>query len=241
MGLEIQIAAAKIAKYATSESGDSLELIERPQGGISVVLADGQLSGKSAKSISNLVVRKAISLLAEGVRDGAAARAAHDYLFTHRGGKVSATLNILSVDLVTKTIVVSQNSHCPVWVSTPSGLRCLDGPSQPVGIYARTKPAIAEMPIEAEMYVIIYTDGILDAGRRQGKRLDLAVLLPELLAQDARSAQSVADGLLAAAVELDQGRPTDDSSVLVLSVVSVAREDEIRRLNVCFPIRNLPH
>ena len=86
MNLEIQIAAAKIAKYAASESGDSLELIERPNGGISIVLADGQRSGKSAKTISNLVVRKAISLLAEGVRDGAAARAAHDYLHTYRGG-----------------------------------------------------------------------------------------------------------------------------------------------------------
>jgi hypothetical protein len=29
-----------------------------------------------------MVVRKVISLLAEGVRDGAAARAASDYLFT---------------------------------------------------------------------------------------------------------------------------------------------------------------
>jgi hypothetical protein len=32
--------------------------------------------------------------LAEGVRDGAAALAAHDYLFNYRQGKVSATLDI---------------------------------------------------------------------------------------------------------------------------------------------------
>ena len=236
MNLEIQIAAAKIAKYAASESGDSLELIERPNGGISIVLADGQRSGKSAKTISNLVVRKAISLLAEGVRDGAAARAAHDYLYTYRGGKVSATLNMLSVDLVTKTIVVSRNSHCPVWVSTSRDLCCLDEPCQPVGIYPRTKPAIAEMPIEPDMYVIIYTDGIPDAGRRSGKHLDLEALLPALLAHKDRSAQSIADALLGAAVELDDGRPSDDISVLVLSVVPKESEDKTRRLNMRFPI-----
>jgi hypothetical protein len=51
-------------------------VVERPNGGLSVVLADGQSSGRGAKAISLLVVRKVIGLLAEGVRDGAAARAA---------------------------------------------------------------------------------------------------------------------------------------------------------------------
>ena len=73
--MEVQIGVAKINKYATSESGDTLEVVERPGGGVSIVLADGQRSGKSAKRISNMVGRKVISLLAEGVRDGAAARA----------------------------------------------------------------------------------------------------------------------------------------------------------------------
>ena len=76
--MDLQIGVAKINKYASSESGDTLEVVERPGGGLSVVLADGQRSGKSAKLISNMVVRKVITLLAEGVRDGAAARAASD-------------------------------------------------------------------------------------------------------------------------------------------------------------------
>ena len=91
--MEVQIGVAKINKYASSESGDSLEVVERPGGGVSIVLADGQRSGKSAKRISNMVVRKVISLLAEGVRDGAAARAASDYLYAERSGKVLSTLH----------------------------------------------------------------------------------------------------------------------------------------------------
>src|SRR5215207_6584512 len=109
--MKIQVGVAKIEKYASSESGDTLEMVERPGGGLSFVLVDGQRSGKSAKAISNLVAGKTISLLGEGVRDGAAARAASDYLFMHRGGKVSATLNIVSLDLHTKTMVLSRNSH----------------------------------------------------------------------------------------------------------------------------------
>jgi len=63
--MEVQIAVAKINKYAVSESGDTLEVVERPNGGLSVVLADGQSSGRGAKAISLLVVRKVIGLLAE--------------------------------------------------------------------------------------------------------------------------------------------------------------------------------
>jgi len=40
--MEILIAAAKVNKYATSESGDTLEVVERPNGGLSVVLAAGK-------------------------------------------------------------------------------------------------------------------------------------------------------------------------------------------------------
>ncbi len=145
--IEVQIAVAKVGKYASSESGDTVEMIERPRGGVSVVVADGQMSGKGAKRISNLVVRKTLSLLAEGVRDGAAARAAHDYLYAHRGGAVQATLNIVSVDLDSKTVVISRNSHCPVIMMCQNGLEVIDEPSSPVGIYPYTKPHITEVPI----------------------------------------------------------------------------------------------
>ena len=56
--MEVQVAVAKINKYASSESGDTVEVVERPHGGLSIVVADGQRSGRSAKIISNIVVRK---------------------------------------------------------------------------------------------------------------------------------------------------------------------------------------
>ena len=86
--MEIQIAVAKANRFACLESGDTLETVERPNGGVSVVLCDANLTGRDAKRISLMVVRKVITLLAEGVRDGAAARAASDLLFTDRGGQL---------------------------------------------------------------------------------------------------------------------------------------------------------
>src|SRR5690242_19966532 len=101
--MEIKIGVAKINKYAMSECGDSVDVTERPSGGISVVLADGQGSGKSAKITSTLVVNKAVALIADGARDGAVARAVHDYLYVVKDGKVSSTLTLLSADMDTQT------------------------------------------------------------------------------------------------------------------------------------------
>ena len=234
--LELQVGVAKIGKYATRESGDTLELTERPQGGLSMVLADGQRSGRAAKIISTLVARKAIALLAEGVRDGAAARAAHDYLRTHRQGQVSAELSIVSLDLATRTIVISRNSHCPVFIVSQEGLRAWDEPSEPIGIHAGTKPVITELSVTANTWVIVFTDGVFEAGRRFAGSFDIKAWLEAYFARDRQSAAALADALLARAVELDQKRPQDDMSALVLALLPLQATDGVRRLTVRFPV-----
>lgn len=234
--LEIQAAVAKIGKYASSESGDTVELVERPHGGISVVVADGQRSGRSAKTISNLVARKAISLLAEGVRDGAVGRATHDYLRTHRRGQVSAEMNIVSVDLATKSVVISRNSRCPTLLRKDQEFAWLEAESEAVGIYPNTKPAIDELPLQANMAVVVFTDGVWHAGSRHGGSMDVQGVVNEIDADNQHSAQCLADGILNAALTLDNGRPRDDATVFVLKIVPQRQQDEIRRLTLSFPI-----
>jgi len=234
----LQIAAAKTGKYASGESGDTLEMTERPHGGVSLVLADGQRSGRSAKIISNLVVRKAIALLAEGARDGVAARAAHDYLRTHRRSQVSAELHIVSIDLATNTIVVSRNSQCPAVVARGAEISFFDQPSQVIGIYPNTKPVIVEFPIEPGLTLVVFTDGIWSAGNRHGQPLDLLGVLRSHLvdAPSSTSAQVLADAILAESIRLDKGRPDDDMSVLVVQIVPYLRGDDARRLTASFPL-----
>ncbi len=233
--MEIHVAVAKVGKYASVESGDSFEMIERPHGGLSFVLVDGQRSGQSAKAVSNLVARKAISLMADGVRDGAAARAAHDYLYTHRRGQVSATLNMLSVDLESNSIRLACNNPVPAYVLNHSGLEAVGEGSEPVGVRRVTKPVIKEYPLSGGMACVVYTDGLSHAGDRRGAHLDIAAAL-QLLAREAPGdARRWADDLLAEALRLDEGRPSDDISVLVVAVRE-GRRDEVRRLWVSLPI-----
>ena len=233
--MEVQIAVAKVNKYAVSESGDTLEVIERPNGGLSVVLADGQTSGQGAKAVSMLVVRKVIVLLAEGVRDGAAARAASDSLYTDKKGKVISTLNIVSVDLQTNTVVITRNNPVPMFISRGEQIDCLGSESEPIGVSLSVRPVISEIALETGLTIVLFTDGLTHAGERRGQPMDVCTSLQAMLEDQDPSPQGIADALLGEAVHLDDGRPSDDISVVVLKVLK-RRGDDVRRMTVRLPI-----
>jgi serine phosphatase RsbU (regulator of sigma subunit) len=233
--MEAQIAVAKINKYAISESGDTLEVVERPNGGLSVVLADGQTSGRGAKAVSLLVVRKVIGLLAEGVRDGAAARAASDALYTEKQGRVISTLNIASVDLRSGTIVLTRNNPVPMYICRGDQIDRIAEESIPLGTSRDVRPVITEIAIEHGLTVIIFTDGITHAGERRGQPMDVGETIRSIMEEQDPNPQELADSLLAHAVRLDDNRPADDISVLVLKVTA-RQGDDVRRMTVRLPI-----
>ena len=236
--MEVQIAISKIRKYATSSSGDTAEVIERPNGGMSVVLADGQSSGKGAKWVSSLVVRKVIQFLADGVRDGAAARAASDALFTERGGRVSATLNILSADLQTGTLVITRNNPAPIVISYDNQIKMLEDESDAVGLRRDTRPMISELPLEPGLTVVVFTDGLVHAGSYFGDSMDICTAVKVELEGENPSPNKIADSLINHALKLDRGMPRDDISIVVMRVIDRG-SDMIRRMSVQLPVNSI--
>jgi len=234
--IELQVAAAKVARHGQAESGDTLEMIERPGGGFSFVLVDGQGSGWGAKSLSNLVVTRAMAQLKDGARDGVAARTAHDYLYTYRMGQEAATLNIVSVDFQTNSILVSRNNPAPFFVIDRLGVRTYGESSQPIGIHPMTKPQIVDVPIKPDLYVVVFTDGLLKAGERFGEDVEIGNFLAGWSVDRGLGAQALCDQLLARALELDRSEPTNDMTILVLAAIEQPVESSARRLQVSFPL-----
>lgn len=235
MPLLIEIGIAKTNKYASRESGDTVEIVERPGGGMSVIMADGQGSGRAAKSLSMLVTAKVAALLKEGVRDGASARAANDFLFAMRHGQVSATLDILSVDLKSSTVVITRNSATSCLLSTPAGTEVLPGNDRPLGLHARTRPWATEIPTERGIRVILVSDGVANSGKKRGlPPLDLGTWSRQAgITLDARA---IADCILAAAIARDHDKPADDMSVVALTLSEHHQALLVRRMSAEVPI-----
>jgi serine phosphatase RsbU (regulator of sigma subunit) len=233
----IELAVAKTHKYASRESGDTVEIIERPRGGFSTVIADGQGSGTGAKALSLLVAGRAVGLLNEGVRDGAAARATHDFLFAHRGGKVSAALDIVSVDLSTKSVLFTRNSEVPMILVQEGAAREVDDSGGRIGLYHHTRPRVLEFPCDQGLGAVIVTDGVSGAGSKsKTEPFDLAGTTGEHFRRGG-TPQEIADRILADAIEFDGGRPTDDMTVLVLMLGPGVDSQPIRRITYSIPLR----
>ena len=121
-------------------------------------------------------------------------------------------------------------------IGDANGVHMLNGSSEAIGVHRRMKPNICEVVLEPGTTVVVFTDGVLNAGVRTGRKFGVEQFVSERLSDAEIGAQSLADGILSCAVELDSGRPNDDTSVLVARVVPRATQDEARRLSVRFPL-----
>jgi hypothetical protein len=65
--------------------------------------------------------------------------------------------------------------------------------------------------------------------------MDVCTSLKAMLEDQEPSPQAIADALLTEAVNLDEGRPSDDISVVVLKVLKRSG-DNVRRMTVRLPI-----
>jgi serine phosphatase RsbU (regulator of sigma subunit) len=175
-------------------------------------------------------------LLKEGVRDGAAARGVHDYLFAYRHGKVSATLDIASVDLRSRTLLVTRNAATSMLLAQGDGYQAVPGGSGPIGLYHMTRPTVHQLALHAGIRVFLYSDGVENAGNRSGQdRFDLHAFAAASLPVDL-PAEAIADRMLQEAICRDGGRPADDMTVVALAIHSHTDAIRVRRLAVRVPL-----
>lgn len=236
---------AKVSRYAVAESGDSVEIVERPRGGVSVVIVDGQRYGEAAKRVSHQVANRVVSLIGDGARDGAVIRAVHDVLYAQRAGRVSATLSLLSVDLEAGLLLISRNSNSPVLVWDGESLRVIQDPVEPIGVHRMMKPHICQYPLRPGLLAAAFTDGVWHAGRRAGgAALDVERVGAMLREVDLDDLSHGADRILDYAIELDQGRPRDDMALVLLGIAGEAHAlgsgvNPVRRMSLSYPIRRV--
>lgn len=233
--MEIQVGIAKVGKYAVQDSGDSVEVVERPNGGLSIIIVDGQGHGRAAKRISHQVARKAASLIGDGSRDGVVMRSISDYLYALRDGSVSATVTIITADLAANTLIVSRNSNTPVIINHQDGSSCISSGVNPIGVHRINRPSVSQWPLYPDTTIIGFTDGVVNAGRGFNETGFSLEYITDILSLDTPDPQWLANHLLEHVISLAQGRPEDDMAIAVLGIRDIDNTLGKRSLAVKYP------
>jgi hypothetical protein len=232
--MEIDAAVAKISKIGNPQNGDTVEITERPNGGLSIVMAEVTSNILDKKNITSTIVRKVIGWIGEGIRDGAAARAASDSLFTDYKGQISACLNIISFDKQSDTIVITRNNPSPVYIFQEGNLDCLGGESLCIGDSLNIRPTISEIPFSPNTVLVLYSNGVRYAGKSFGLEFDGSMLIRSLVEDQDPNAEEIANTLLGNAIRLDQNNPKADMSIIAARINDIDTSG-IRKMSVFYP------
>lgn len=233
--MELLLGIAKINKHGSVSFGDCVDVAERPSGGISAVLAAEYGSGRSVAPVSARVMGKAIQLISEGVRDGAVARLAHEFLTAMNEGKQVCSLTIISADVEAQALHFSRNTNCPVLIRHEFGVDLYDEPVQSIGVH-KAKALTEQRPMEEGQLAVTFSEGVLTAGRKRGRSLDMSKIIKLLEESRPEDVQFVADSILDHALTLDNFQAVDHMTVIVMGVGSSQPDCKIERRRVSYPV-----
>ncbi len=240
--IQISVAVVKVGSSTPAASGDTLEVIERPDGGMSFVLVDAAGTGRGAKTLSKMLASRAITLLSDGGDDTAVARAVHDYLYSYRMGQVAATLDILTIGFATRTLRLVRNTSVPFFLITPDGVQHFAPAPDVLGLQPTITPSVTRLPVQPWHYLVLFTDGLVKAGQRFGRDLELVNYLAGFDPTLGAEPSVLCDDLLARALAAEENALGDDISLLVLAMRPLPTDQTApttvaaRRLTVSVPL-----
>lgn len=216
--MEIVVGIAKTQKYAATGIGDGVEVMARPAGGLTAILADGHGAGRSVGGISSTAALKAAQLIAEGVRDNFVSRSIYDYFCAIREINFSVALTLISADLEAGKLTFCRNTNSPVLVCHEFGIDIYDEPSPAIGAQKNIKSLLTQLDLNEGMIAVTFSDGVLNAGHRKGRFFDLKSLERLLLENRPLDAQYLAESILDRAMALDGYQAADHMSVVVMGI-----------------------
>jgi serine phosphatase RsbU (regulator of sigma subunit) len=97
------------------------------------------------------------------------------------------------------------------------------------------KPLMNQIPLELGTILVSYTDGIQAAGRKRGNTAEHGRILRLIEDNGPDDVDFIAESILEYALALDEYRPGDDMTVVVMGVSERDSTHRIQRLSVAFP------
>ena len=205
---------ATIAKHWNEYNGDVHSFLKINNDKTMIAICDGMGSGVRAARASTL----SLSLVENFYRalfPSEVIMSNVNKLLTITGQEVFSTLDIAVFDLASGAVDFIKVGAVDGFIKRKREVEVIRAGSLPLGILDEMQPKITHAVLDSGDYVVLCSDGILDAFADE--RLQLANFINNL---DGKTPQAIADEIMHEVLNRTGKMPNDDSTVIVAKLIS---------------------
>lgn len=155
--------AAAVSRYGEPVSGDSYSFTGNVPGQVIISLSDGMGSGLMASEESQRVVDLVGQLLETGFSARAALKMVNTVMLLSGTEQHPATIDLACVDLHTGVLEMMKLGAAATFIIGEDGVELMEAGEVPMGIVNQVEPVLISRKLWEENWIIMVSDGILDA------------------------------------------------------------------------------
>lgn len=206
---------AKAVKETEDVSGDNYSFYEVENGRMVTILSDGMGSGEKACNDSGRVIEKMERLLEAGFRKEPAVQMINGALVAAGQEENMSTLDICDINMYTGECEFMKVGAACSYIKRGRLVDRLSALNFPLGVFGQIEPETIHRVLQSGDYVIMLSDGILDA-LSQGIGEEM---LPEIIGRTEYSnPNEIANQILTYCLKQSAGHIRDDMTVLVIGL-----------------------
>lgn len=205
----------KVTKENETVSGDHYSVLESEKGKVTLLLSDGTGSGEQASRDSEKVLDLMEKLLEAGYEPHAAADMVNVALYAGGREYSHPTLDICDLDLYDGSCTFCKVGGAVSYLKRGGQVERICQGSLPLGIFRQIETGRIHRQLEDGDYVILMTDGVVDAFGGEDGEERLRGIIEEL---SETNPGEVAQRLLESALCACGGHIQDDMTVLVAGI-----------------------
>lgn len=206
---------ARVVKEDETVSGDNYSFLESERGKLTMILSDGTGSGERASGDSERVLDLLEKMLEAGYAMDTAINLVNSALFAGGEEQNHPTLDICDINLYDGTCLFCKVGGAASFIKRGKKVERIEGGSLPLGIFQTTQQQRSQITLESGDYVIMMSDGVLDALGEEDyeNTMEQAVLEVSEL-----NPGVIAERLLQFAIRGGKGHIRDDMTILVAGI-----------------------
>lgn len=206
---------ARIGKDCDQISGDTFLMADLPGGKKGVALSDGMGAGEEAFRESTMVVELLEELLDAGFPVKTAVQLMNTALVIGREEVRFSTIDVSLFDLYSGECEFVKAGAATTYIKRGKEIEKIHSVTLPIGVIQDIEIDAVTKKLESGNFVIMVTDGVLDALPTGEQDALMGSFISEIEVQNPKE---VAHHILGKVLECSNGLPVDDMTILVIGI-----------------------